>query len=78
MSTSGCHLCDQAIEIIVSSLNPALHSVDVLDIALDDELVARYGRWIPVLVDASSGQELGWPFDRARLLAFVEGLASPQ
>jgi len=78
MSTSGCHLCDLAIEIIVSSLNPALHRVDVLDIALDDALVARYGIRIPVLVDEASGQDLGWPFDRAGLLAFVAGLSSPE
>jgi hypothetical protein len=74
MSTSGCHLCDQAIEIIITSLDPGLHSVDEVDIALDDALVERYGVRIPVLVDETSGVELGWPFDRAALMAFVEGL----
>ncbi len=74
MSTSGCHLCDEAIEIIVTSLDPALHSVDEVDIAEEDALVERYGVRIPVLLDEASGAELGWPFDRAGLRAFIEGL----
>ncbi len=75
MSTGGCHLCDQAIEVIVSSLDPGLHSVDEVDIAEDDALVECYGVRIPVLVDEASGAELGWPFDRAALMAFIDGLA---
>jgi hypothetical protein len=74
MSTLGCHLCDQAIEILVTTLDPGLHSVDEVDIAEDDALVERYGVRIPVLVDESSGAELGWPFDRDTLLVFLEGL----
>ncbi len=74
MSTSGCHLCDEAIDIIVSTLDPALHSVDEVDIALDDVTLERYGVRIPVLVDEISGAELGWPFDQAGLLAFIAGL----
>ncbi|MCP8689279.1 glutaredoxin family protein [Marinobacterium sedimentorum] len=74
MSTSGCHLCDEAIEIIVTSLDPAQHSVDEVDIAEEDALLERYAVRIPVLLDEASGLELGWPFDRAGLLSFMEGL----
>nr|WP_067289655.1 glutaredoxin family protein [Marinobacterium profundum] len=75
MSTSGCHLCDEAIEIIVTALDPAQHSVDEVDIADEDALVELYGVRIPVLLDEASGAELGWPFDRAGLLAFIGGLS---
>jgi hypothetical protein len=74
MSTSGCHLCDKAADIIVRTLDPELHSVDEVDIALDDDAVARYGVRIPVLVDEASAAELGWPFDEAGLLAFIAAL----
>lgn len=40
------------------------------DIAADDELFERYGVRIPVLLHPDS-RELCWPFDAARLRAFL-------
>ncbi len=74
MSTSGCHLCDQAVELLVTGLDPERHSVDEVDIAFDDALMERFGVRIPVLVDEASGAELGWPFDADRLQLFVASL----
>lgn len=74
MSTSGCHLCDEAVELLVTGLDPRRHSVDEVDIAFDDELMSRYGVRIPVLVDEASGSELGWPFDAEELRRFVTAL----
>ena len=74
MSSSGCHLCDEAIELLITGLDPRHHSVDEVDIAFDDELMARYAVRIPVLVDEASGAELGWPFDADALRRFVAAL----
>ncbi|GGO75844.1 thioredoxin family protein [Marinobacterium nitratireducens] len=74
MSTSGCHLCDEAVELLVTGLDPQRHSVDEVDIAFDDALMERFGVRIPVLVDEASGAELGWPFDAQGLQRFVASL----
>lgn len=74
MSTLGCHLCDDAAEILVQVMDPARYIVDIVDIADDDGLVEKYGVRIPVLVDEASGNELGWPFDQQTLLNFLGGL----
>ncbi|NVK41319.1 MAG: glutaredoxin family protein [Oceanospirillaceae bacterium] len=71
MSTSGCHLCEEAVGLLVAGLDPLRHSVDEVDIAYDDDLMARYAVRIPVLVDEVSGEELGWPFDMLELRSFV-------
>lgn len=70
-TTQGCHLCDQAEDLLVTCLNPDVHQVDVLDIAYDDQLLERYGERIPVLKNEITEAELGWPFDREKLLAFI-------
>lgn len=73
MTTAGCHLCEVAEGIIVSSLVQGC-VVEAQDIAQSDALIEQYGVRIPVLVCESSGQELGWPFDADQLLAFVAQL----
>ena len=37
----------------------------------DDDLEARYGVRVPVLVDRAAGRELGWPFDVAAIASFL-------
>lgn len=71
MSSVGCHLCDQATEIIVNNMNPQKHQVDEVDIAYDDQLMDRYALLIPVLLEEGSGEELRWPFDTNQLLEFI-------
>ncbi len=73
MTTAGCHLCEVAEGIIVSSLVQDC-VVEAQDIAQSDALIEQYGVRIPVLVCENSGQELGWPFDADQLLAFVAQL----
>jgi hypothetical protein len=65
-----CHLCDLALEILASARLPEFDSVYIDD---DAGLEARYGLRVPVLRDARSDRELDWPFDRARVQAFVAG-----
>jgi len=66
--TSACHLCDQAKDLLAE----ASVAYAWADIAGDNALLERYSLRIPVLFCPSSGQELGWPFDRSSLEKFLE------
>ncbi|MBM7334143.1 MAG: glutaredoxin family protein [Alcanivorax sp.] len=67
-TTLGCHLCEQAEELVRTVRPDArLHAVDIAE---DDTLIAEYGERIPVL--RRGERELGWPFgllDVSALLA---------
>ena len=65
-STEHCSLCDEALELIFSMPELAGHSVRVVDVALDEDLLERFGERLPVLefqVADTAGQVLDWPFD---------------
>lgn len=74
MSSVGCHLCDEAAEVLSGSLDPYLHQLDEVDIAYDDQLMEQYALLIPVLVDETTGSELRWPFKAESVGRFVAGL----
>lgn len=65
-----CKLCDQAVALLARAHAPDFESVWIDD---DDKLETRYGDRVPVLRDAASGRELGWPFDAEKLQAFLAG-----
>lgn len=67
MHTQYCHLCEQALELI--RYYAPNHPLTLVDIALSDELMERYGVRIPVVVMGSN--ELNWPFDGDQLSAFI-------
>ena len=71
-TTSQCHLCELAEALLVSTPMPEPIPVDVVDIALSEELVERYGTRIPVLRRNDTGAELDWPFTRDQLLTFLQ------
>lgn len=72
-TTSGCHLCDKALDIIWPVIDAAGWRLQTCDIADSDSLIERYGVRIPVVGAAfASGTELGWPFDGAALQAYLE------
>lgn len=73
-STSGCHLCEIAMALLKDTLNPLYFTIEEVDISESETLMERYGVRIPVLADEKSGKELGWPFDRAQLVEYVEAL----
>jgi len=68
--TSGCHLCEQA-EDIVNACVP--DGVETVDIAEQEQWQERYAVRIPVLYDPETKQELGWPFDQAEVEDFIGG-----
>jgi hypothetical protein len=63
-----CHLCDLALEVLAAAQVPEFDSVFIDE---NGPLEARYGTRVPVLRRQDTGAELDWPFDRARLRAFV-------
>lgn len=70
LTTSGCHLCEEAKCLLRQVCEADGLSYTEVDIASDDMLVERYGLRIPVLRQGE--RELDWPFtlaDIRRLLA---------
>ncbi|CAM4254585.1 glutaredoxin family protein [Vibrio neonatus] len=65
-STEGCHLCEQAYAL----LSQVGIELQVIDIAFDDALFARYGVTIPVV--QYNKQELNWPFDLQQLQQWLD------
>jgi len=63
-STSACHLCEQALELLQPLINEDC-SVREVDISASDDLFQRYGTLIPVLRRPASDAELRWPFSLA-------------
>ena len=66
-TTSGCHLCEYAAEMLDHLQQHAAVKVNEVDIATDEKLVERYGIRIPVVCRAADGEELGWPFSYEEL-----------
>jgi hypothetical protein len=70
-TTLGCHLCEQALELIEPLVGDSSFRLEAIDIAKSDELMERYGIRIPVLRRPDIDKELGWPFDQQQLSAFL-------
>lgn len=60
-TTEGCHLCEDAHELLLSVAERHPLHLQIQEIGDDDDLVARYGIRIPVVL-FPDGFELGWPF----------------
>ena len=69
-STVGCHLCEQALELISPSIQ-GQYQITEVDISDSDALVERYGTRIPVILREDTGSEIGWPFDLQQFIAFL-------
>ncbi|MEL0047978.1 MAG: glutaredoxin family protein [Gammaproteobacteria bacterium] len=69
-STAHCHLCDEAMDLLMSM--PGLNGarLDVVDVANDERLMERYGEKIPVLRQGQA--ELAAPFTAEDLAHFLE------
>lgn len=70
LGTRGCHLCEQAEQMLERAAAARGIRWQYLDVAEDDALLARYGERIPVL-RAESG-EIGWPFSLLDVLRLAE------
>jgi hypothetical protein len=59
-STSNCHLCEEAIELIQQA--GYSNKIEIIEIVDDDLLLSLYGIRIPVLQRKDNLAELAWPF----------------
>ena len=73
-TTDGCHLCEEAKELLQQLLSdyPEQYQIEIIDIAEAKSLIQQYGTRIPVVKRNLSGTDLGWPFDYHGLLKFIE------
>lgn len=69
LSTEHCTLCEAALDLLLSMPELKGMTLDVVDVALHEELQGRYGQRLPVLRYA--GRELDWPFDGPRVARLV-------
>ena len=68
-TTQGCHLCEQAWEIVIDQ--GLVSSITQVEIIHKEADVARYGIRIPVIKNNETDKEIGWPFDGAELANFI-------
>ena len=71
--TTDCHLCEEAQGVIYQALGVRL---DVIEIADDADLLARYSLRIPVLRHTATDAELDWPFEMGDVQQFYSGNSS--
>ena len=75
LGTSGCHLCEQAREIIQNCLSDRYDKwIETIDIAEFEQWQAQYAIRIPVLYHPETRKELGWPFDQTQVKEFITEL----
>ena len=75
-STSGCHLCDEALEILTPVCHEFGLEVVQVDICTDEVLEQKYETRIPVL--AIGQNALDWPFSTAEARSFLLNNILPQ
>ena len=70
-TTAGCHLCEQAASLLEELKRQQDVTVETVDIATDEKLVELYGIRIPVILNAATDAELGWPFQYEDLVNLI-------
>ncbi len=61
-TTSHCHLCEQALALLISIKQEYPIEWLAIEISEDDKLIEKYGIRIPVLQRVDNQTELNWPF----------------
>lgn len=69
-STSHCHLCELAHALLLPILDK--FTLEIIDIAEDEALLAQYGTRIPVLHRQDTKTELNWPFAAGDIQDFLK------
>ncbi|PAJ75402.1 hypothetical protein CJF42_05375 [Pseudoalteromonas sp. NBT06-2] len=59
--TQGCHLCEQAYELLVNIFD--VSDIILLDIIESENHMSLYQTSIPVLENNQNGNKLFWPFN---------------
>ena len=73
--TSGCHLCEQAEQVIKECLPDNLDpTIETIDISGQEQWEEQYSLRIPVLYHLETKKELGWPFNQWQVKEFINEL----
>ena len=64
-STDGCHLCELAKDVLISTGLDVAKDIHIVDIIEDEKLLDAYKESIPVVMNRYTGDRLFWPFDAA-------------
>jgi hypothetical protein len=77
LGTEGCHLCEEAREIVTACVQESATDFEIesVDIAEHPEWQPEFALKIPVLLDPASRRELDWPFDYGQSARFMQQLA---
>lgn len=75
-TTLGCHLCEQAEQLLNDQQAIADLDWDAIEIADTQALIETYGVRIPVLQWSSNACELGWPFTAEQLHRWLQAQMS--
>lgn len=70
-STSHCHLCELAEDILLVVTQQSGIEYQVIEIADSDVLLDLYGVRIPVIKRLDTKAEIGWPFTTDDLVRFL-------
>lgn len=71
-STLGCHLCENAKQVLWPVLSEAGLQLQEVDIAEDDHLQEQYAIRIPVIRLQNATEDVGWPFDGDDVRRYLE------
>ncbi|CAA9892550.1 Glutaredoxin [Candidatus Methylobacter favarea] len=75
--TSGCHLCEQAEQLIHNYLRADFElMIETIDIAEFEQWQEKYAIRIPVLYHPETQNELAWPFDQRNVEEFINRLSN--
>lgn len=61
--TLGCHLCEQAEQIVATLAKDFTITLEIVDIADDPSWLEAFAERIPVLENLINDQQANWPFD---------------
>ena len=76
LGTSGCHLCEEAEEVIAACLLDSNKvTIEKLDIAEQEQYQAGFALFIPVLYHQESLKRLNWPFCAEQIGDFISQIS---
>jgi predicted DCC family thiol-disulfide oxidoreductase YuxK len=71
-TTSHCHLCEQALELLIRLKEQYAINWITKEISDDDDLIEKYGIRIPVIQRIDNQSELNWPFSENDIVILIK------
>jgi glutaredoxin len=71
-TTSHCHLCEQALELLIRLKEQYAINWITKEISDDDDLIEKYGIRIPVIQRIDNQSELNWPFSENDIVMLIK------